>query len=228
MNKHMSKQIARGMALAGLLACSAPSWAALQPPTPAQQQEAAAKKAAADAKAAKDKLALEASMDAVSARWRAQAPSKGYKITPPSAIAAAPAAAGQGTAPGMAPGVAGPGTMASGQNANPVQPGAAPAGAARAAAAAGVVPPGVTPPGAGMPAAAPANAAPDTAAAAPATGAAPRSPQALNAAKVPIKSEKLGNVAPSEDVKRGPTKAVPKGVGPAVEKEHSPKTANKQ
>jgi hypothetical protein len=79
-----------------------------------------------------------------------------------------------------------------------------------------------------MPAAAPANAAPGTAASRPATGAAPLSPQALNAANVPVKSEKLGTAAPSEDVKRAPTKSVPKGVGPAVEKEHSPKTANKQ
>jgi hypothetical protein len=79
-----------------------------------------------------------------------------------------------------------------------------------------------------MPAAPPANAAPGTAAARPATGAAPLSPQALNAANVPVKSEKLGTAAPSEDVKRGPTKSVPKGVGPAVEKEHTPKTANKQ
>ncbi len=97
-----------------------------------------------------------------------------------------------------------------------------------AAAAAGVVPPGVTPPNAGMPAAAPANAAPGTAAAAPATGAAPNSRQALNAANVPIKSEKLGTAAPSEDVKRAQTKSVPKGAAPAVEKESSPKTANKQ
>ncbi len=210
--------------LAGLLVCSASSWAALKPPTPAQQQEAAAKKAAADAKAAKDKELLAASMDAVSARWRAQAPAKGYKIVQPTTVAAAPVAAGQG----LAPGVAGPGSMAPGQVANPVPPGAAPPGTARAAAAAGVVPPGVTPPNAAMPAAAPANAAPGTAAAAPATGAAPYSPQALNAANVPIKSEKLGTAAPSEDVKARQTRSVPKGAAPAVEKEHSPKTANKQ
>lgn len=224
MNKHLSLT----WALAGLLACSAPAWAGLPKPTPAQQQEAAAKKAAADAKAAKDKEALAASMDAISARWRSQASSKAYKINPPVTIAAAPAAAGQATAPGLAPGVAGPGTMAPGQAANPVPPGAAPPGAARAAAAAGMVPPGVTPPNAGMPAAAPANAAPGTAAAAPATGAAPLSRQALNAANIPIKSEKLGTAAPSEDVKRGPTRALPRGAAPAVEKDSTPKTANKQ
>lgn len=220
----MKTHIRLTAALAGLLACGAPAWAGLPAPTPAQQQEAAAKKAAADAKAAKDKLALEASMDAISGRWRSQASSKGWKISPPVTVAAALAGVGQGTAPG----VAGPGTMAPGQVANPVPPGAAPPGAARAAAAAGMVPPGVTPPNAGMPAAPPANAAPGTAAAAPATGAAPHSRQALNAANVPIKSEKLGTAAPSEDVKRAPTKAVPKGAAPAVEKEHSPKTANKQ
>lgn len=224
----MKTHIGLTAALAGLLACSAPAWAALPTPTPAQQQEAAAKKAAADAKAAKDKQALEASMDALSTRWRSQASSKGWKITPPVTVAGVPAAAGQATAPGPAPGVAGPGTMAPGQVANPVPPGAAPAGAARAAASAGMVPPGVTPPNAGMPAAAPANAAPGTAAAAPATGAAPRSREALNAANVPIKSEKLGTAAPSEDVKRGPTKSLPKGAAPAVEKDHTPKTANKQ
>jgi hypothetical protein len=79
-----------------------------------------------------------------------------------------------------------------------------------------------------MPAAPPANAAPGSSAAAPATGAAPHSRQALNAANVPIKSEKLGTATPSEDVKKAPTRSVPKGVGPAVEKEHTPKTANKQ
>ncbi len=103
-------------------------------------------------------------------------------------------------------------------------PGAAFAGAAAGMPALG----GVTPPNAGMPAAAPANAAPGTSAAAPATGAAPYSPQALNAANVPIKSEKLGTAAPSEDVKARQTRSVPKGAAPAVEKEHSPKTANKQ
>lgn len=220
----MNRQLRLRCALAGLLAgacLGSVARAALPPPTPAQQQEAAAKKAAADAKAARDKEALAASMDALSARWRSQAPSKGWRITPPVAVAAAPAA-------GMAPGVAGPGSMAPGQVVNTMPPGAAPPGAARAAAAAGMVPPGVTPPNAGMPAAAPANAAPGTAAAAPATGAAPLSRQALNAANVPIKSEKLGTAAPSEDVKQGQTRAVPKGVGPAVDKKSTPTTANKE
>lgn len=180
--------------LAGLVASGSAAWAALPKPalTQAQQEAAAAKKAEADAKAARDKELLAASIDSVSARWRAQAPAKGWRINPPVAIVAAPAAP------------------------------------AAAAPAAGAVPAGVTPPSAGMPAAAPANAAPGTAAAAPATGAAPLSRQALNAANVPVKSEKLGTAAPSEDVKRSQTKAVPKGVGPAVEKDSTPKTANKQ
>ena len=90
-----------------------------------------------------------------------------------------------------------------------------------------MVPPGVTPPEAGISAPAPANAA-GGAATAPATGAAPRSMQALRAANVPIKSEKLGTAPPSEDVKTRQTPSLPKGTNPAVQKEHSPETANKQ
>ena len=67
--------------------------AALPAPTPAQQQAAAAKKAAADAQAAKDKQELAASMDAVTARWRARAASQGWKAHAPIAIAAAAPAA---------------------------------------------------------------------------------------------------------------------------------------
>jgi len=165
--------------LAALLGTSA--WAALPKPvlTPEQAQAAAVKKADADAKAAKEKEQLAASMDAVSARWRAQAPSHGWKINPPTAIAQAPA-----------PGAVAPGVAAS----------------------------GVTPPNAGVPAAAPANAAPGTAAAAPGRGAAPLSPQALQSANVPVKSEKLGTAAPSKDIKTRPTQSVPKGASPAVDR----------
>ena len=203
--------------LAALLASSAAALAGLPKPvlTPAQQQAAAAKKAEADAKLAKDKEALTASMDAISARWRTQAPAKGWRVNPPvTIIAAAPAtaAAGAGAAPGVAVNM----------------PGAATPGAAAGAAAAGTVPAGVTPPAAGMPAAAPSTAAPGTAAAAPATGAAPLSRQALNAANVPVKSEKLGTAGPSKDVKTQQTRSVPKGVGPAVENKGTPSTANKQ
>jgi hypothetical protein len=218
----MIKRMHTGWLLAALLAC-AQAGAALPKPalSPAQQEAAAAKKAADDAKAARDKELLAASMDAVANRWRSQAGAKGWKITPPVAVAAA--APGAGAAPNMVLG-----TQGTGAGGTQAAAGGSAPGAARAAAAAGAVPAGVTPPAAGMPAAAPANAAPGTAASRPATGAAPLSPQALNAANVPVKSEKLGTAAPSEDVKRAPTKSVPKGVGPAVEKEHSPKTANKQ
>jgi hypothetical protein len=86
--------------------------AALPAPTPAAQQAAAAKKADADAQAAKDKQSLGASMDAVSAHWRSQAAQKGWKTHPAVAIAAAPApapAAGAAPASGTA---SGPGSSA--------------------------------------------------------------------------------------------------------------------
>ena len=218
----MMKRISLAAALAVVLTCGHASAALPKPAlTPAQQQAAADKKAADDAKAAKDKENLAASMDALATRWRTQAPAKGWKIQPPVTVAAATPVAGQ--APNMVLGTQG--TAAGGTQA--AAGGTAP-GAARAAAAAGAVPAGVTPPAAGMPAAAPANAAPGTAAARPATGAAPLSPQALNAANIPVKSEKHGTAAPSEDVKRVQTKALPKGAGPTVDKGVSPKTANKE
>ena len=64
--------IKAALLIAGLLLASV-AWAALPPPTPAQQQAAAEKKAKADAQTAKDKLSLAASMDAVTARWRTRA-----------------------------------------------------------------------------------------------------------------------------------------------------------
>lgn len=208
--------------LAGMLACSTAALAALPKPvlTPAQQEAAAVKKAEADAKAAKDKAALTTTMDTLSTRWRSQAPSKGWRVNPPVAIVAAAPAAVPGTAPGAAPGAP------VGVAVNMPGPNTAAAGAAAGAAAR--VPAGVTPPAAGMPAAAPSTAAPGTAAAVPATGAAPLSRQALNAANVPVKSEKLGTARPSEDVKTRQTQAVPKGVGPAVENKSTPTTANKK
>ena len=82
------------IAASALMIAAATAHAALPAPTPAQQQAAAAKKAAADAQAAKDKQELAASMDAVTARWRARAASQGWKAHAPIAIAAAtPAAA---------------------------------------------------------------------------------------------------------------------------------------
>jgi hypothetical protein len=93
--------------IAGLLVASI-AWAALPPPTPAQQQAAAEKKAKADAQAAKDKESLAASMDAVSARWRTRASQEGWKTHPAVAIAAAapapaPAAAGAAAGTSAAP-----------------------------------------------------------------------------------------------------------------------------
>jgi hypothetical protein len=110
--------------LTALLAGSAQ--AALPKPTPAAQQAAAAKKAQADAQAAKDKEALTASMDAVSARWRSHASQQGWKTHPPVAIAAAPApGAAIAAAPTAAP-AATPAAAPGGSSA-PIT-GAAPAG----------------------------------------------------------------------------------------------------
>lgn len=81
---------------------------------------------------------------------------------------------------------------------------------------------------AGVPSPAPAGGAPGTAGAAPATGAAPLSARALHAANVPVKSEKLGTARPSEDVKQGPTRALPAGAAPTVNKKGVPDDATKQ
>lgn len=88
--------------------------------------------------------------------------------------------------------------------------------------------PGVTPANAGVPAPAPAGAVPGTAAASSATAAAPLSVQALNSAKVPIRSEKLGTAPASEDVKAGPTRTLPAGAAPTVNKKGVPENAPKQ
>ena len=107
-NRHPALKAA--LLIAGLLVASL-AWAALPPPTPAQQQAAAEKKAKADAQAAKDKLSLAAAMDAVSAHYRVRAAEQGWKTHPPVAIAAAaPAAAapGAGAAPMTAAGAASP------------------------------------------------------------------------------------------------------------------------
>jgi colicin import membrane protein len=76
--------------------------AALPPPSPAQAQAAAAKKAAADAQAQKEKQELLASMDGITARWRAKAGSRGLRTNPPVAVAA-PAAAVAAPATAAAP-----------------------------------------------------------------------------------------------------------------------------
>lgn len=60
----------------------------LPPPTPAQAQVAAEKKALAQAAADKDKQALLATMDALSARWRGRAATEGWTVHAPVAVAA--------------------------------------------------------------------------------------------------------------------------------------------
>jgi len=197
--KRTSMKIARLALLVSAMLVQG-AWAALPKPqlTPQQEQAAAAKKAEADAKAAKEKEQLAASMDALSARWRSQAPAKGWKINPPTAIAQAPA-----------PGIQPPQTLPP------------------ASGAPGVASSGVTPPQAGVAAPAPAGAAPGTSAAAPGHGAAPLSPQALQSANVPVKSEKLGTAAPSKDVKTRPTQSVPKGASPAVDRGNSDAAKNR-
>jgi hypothetical protein len=109
--------IKAALLIAGLLLASA-AWAALPAPTPAQQQAAAEKKAKADAQAAKDKLSLAASMDAVTARYRERAAHEGWKTHPAVAVvAAAPAAAAPGAAPVTAAGPASappPGSLGAG------------------------------------------------------------------------------------------------------------------
>jgi len=198
MRLHVKRMPLAALLLSAMLCAHAS--AALPKPqlSPEQAQAAAAKKAEADAKAAKEKEQLAASMDAISTRWRAQAPAKGWKINPPTAIAQAPA-----------PGIQPPQTLPP------------------ASGAPGVASSGVTPPNAGVVAAAPAGAAPGTSAAAPGRGAAPLSPQALQSANVPVKSEKLGTAAPSKDVKTRPTLSVPKGASPAVDRGNSDAVKNR-
>jgi len=158
-------------ALLAAQALAASAWAALPTPvlTPAQQQAAAAKKAQADAQAAKDKESLAASMDAVSSRWRSRAAQQGWKTHPPVAIAAAAPAASTGNVT-----AAGTAAQAAGQGEGRRE-----------------LPPG------------------------------------LAAANPIVKSEKFGTAPPSEDQKAGPTKAVPRGTEPTVQK-GSPENVSKK
>lgn len=208
-------------ALAGV-ASSSMALAGLPKPalTPEQQQAAAAKKAAADAQAEQAKLKLAASQDALSARWRSQASSKGWTVRPPVAIAAAPVLS---AVPGsVAPGVPAPGTPAStAANAAPVVPssGAVPAAVQTTGVAiTGKPMPGVAPRATGVSANTITGTPAGVSASSPGGGAAPRSPQALQSANVPIKSEKLGTAAPSLDVKKQPTQSVKAGASPGVDK----------
>ncbi|MEN3278571.1 MAG: hypothetical protein V7631_4361 [Massilia sp.] len=209
------------LAVAGL-ASSSLALAALPAPTPAQLQVAAAKKAAADAEAARSKESLAKSMDAISARWRGRAASQGWTTHAPVAIAAAPA---PGTPPGAtgaptgAPSAGSPAPNAA--NAAPVVPasGAVPqAVQTTGVAITGKPMPGVAPGVTGVSANTITGTPAGRSAASPGGGAAPRSPQALQSANVPIKSEKHGTAAPSPDVKKTPTKSVPAGASPGNDK----------
>jgi hypothetical protein len=189
-------------------------------PTPAQQEAAAAKKAAAAAQAAQEKEKLGASVDALSARWRSRAASKGWAMHAPVTVAAAPA---PGAAAPGAPAVGAPGAPGAPATA-PAVPVVPPSGAVPAAvqttgvAITGTPMPGVAPRATGVSANTITGTPAGNAAASPGNGAAPRSRQALESANVPIKSEKLGTATPSADIKNAPTKSVPKGASPAVDK----------
>ncbi|WP_229425104.1 hypothetical protein [Massilia sp. Se16.2.3] len=215
------------LALSALAACLAPgpgatlpaSAALPKPPlTPAQQQAAAAKKAEADARAAKEKGSagcIDGCGQCALAQPRSWPGLEGER-------AGGHRGPGGGNARRSGRAVRRAGTSRPSQRRDATRQRGAGRGDTRHAGrrCGGERPaaPGVTPPSAGVRAAAPAGAAPGTSAAAPGRGAAPRSPEALNAANVPIKSEKMGTAAPSDDVKKGPTKAVPKGASPAVDK----------
>lgn len=198
------------------LATAGSAWAALPAPTPAAQQAAAVKKAAADAEAAKQKTLLAESMDKLSTRWRSNAGAKGWTTHPPVAIAAAPA-------PGApAAGAPAPGTAAA--TVGMPLPGAVPAAVqTTGVATTGTPMPGVAPRTTGVSANTLTGTPAGNAAASPGNGAAPRSPQALESANVPIKSEKLGTATPSIDVKKVQTQPVPQGASPAVDKGNTKK-----
>jgi hypothetical protein len=201
---------AQGTAALASLVTASLAWAALPAPTPAAQQAAAVKKAAADAEAAKQKQLLAESMEALSTRWRSNAGAKGWTTHPPVAIAAAPAA-----------GVPAPG--AAGSAGVPLS-GAVPAAVqTTGVATTGTPMPGVAPGVTGVSANTLTGTPAGKAAASPGNGAAPRSAQALEAANVPIKSEKHGTATPSADIKKVQTQSVPKGASPAVDKGNTKK-----
>lgn len=194
---------AQTMALLASLVTASLAFAALPAPTPAAQQAAAVKKAAADAEAAKQKQLLAASMESLSARWRSDAGAKGWTTHPPVAIAPAPA-------PVPAAGAALPGAVPAAVQTTGV-------------ATTGMPMPGVAPRATGVSANTLTGTPAGKAAAAPGNGAAPRSEQALQSANVPIKSEKLGTATPSIDIKKVQTQSVPKGASPAVDKGNTAK-----
>jgi hypothetical protein len=89
--------------LAALLGACIHAQARLPPPTPAQAEAAATKKAAADAAAQHDKEALLASMDTLAGRWRGAAPKHGWKLNPVVPVAAPVAAVGAPATQAAAP-----------------------------------------------------------------------------------------------------------------------------
>jgi hypothetical protein len=220
--------LTRAQAMASLvsllsLGMASVACAALPAPTPAAQQAAAVKKATADAEAAKQKQLLAESMESLSTRWRSNAGAKGWTTHPPVAIAAAPAAGA------AAAGVPAPGPAATAGTAGVPLPGAVPAAVqTTGVATTGTPMPGVAPRATGVSANTLTGTPAGNAAASPGNGAAPRSPQALQSANVPIKSEKLGTATPSQDTKKVQTQSVPKGASPAVDKGNTKKMSGDQ
>jgi colicin import membrane protein len=93
-NKRLIALALVSMMLAGWTGAAS---AKLPPPTAAETEAKAAKKAAADAQAEKDKQALIAKMDTLAVAWRAEAGKEGWKAYPPTPLPAPTAAV---TAPG--------------------------------------------------------------------------------------------------------------------------------
>jgi len=97
-------------AVLAVLALAGVASAVLPPPTPAQVQAQAAKKAAADAKAEQDKQLLLAKMDALSNAWRGKAGANGWTLNPQTALPPPAAAAGT-VAAGAAAALSAPATQ---------------------------------------------------------------------------------------------------------------------
>lgn len=100
--------ITKLMMAAVLATLSGAASAVLPPPTPAQVQSQAAKKAAADAKAEQDKLLLLAKMDALSNAWRGKAGANGWTLNPQTTL---PAAAASGAVAGAVAALSAPATQ---------------------------------------------------------------------------------------------------------------------
>ncbi|MGZ5834207.1 MAG: hypothetical protein ACXWKJ_20700 [Telluria sp.] len=107
--------LVRSMTLAlALLTIACTAHATLPPPTPQEAAAQAAKKAAADAQAAKDKQELYAMMDTVAAHWRGRAAKEHWTVHPAIAVpppAPPPAAAPPGTTGSASPAANPPATV---------------------------------------------------------------------------------------------------------------------